>query len=53
MGFALVEDRPTPKEVYNFRTYLFAFMASCGSMMFGYDSAVIGMSLRVVIRLTY
>lgn len=42
MTLGLVEDRPTPKEVYNFRTYLFALMASFGAMTFGYDSGVIG-----------
>jgi hypothetical protein len=42
MGFALKEDRPTPREVYNFRTYLFAFMASFGSVEFGYDAGFIG-----------
>jgi len=42
MGFALKEDRPTPKEVYNWRTYLFAFLASFGAMEFGYDAGVVG-----------
>lgn len=37
-----VEDRPTPKEVYNFRTYLFAAIASSGAATIGYDSAFIG-----------
>lgn len=36
------EDRPTPKEVYNFRTYLFAAIASAGAATIGYDSAFIG-----------
>jgi hypothetical protein len=26
-GFKIVEDRPTPKEVYNWRIYLFAAVA--------------------------
>ena len=26
-GFAIVEDRPTPKEVYNWRIYTFAAVA--------------------------
>lgn len=38
----LEEDRPTPKEVYNFRTYLFASIASAGAATIGYDSAFIG-----------
>ncbi|UPL02715.1 hypothetical protein LCI18_013649 [Fusarium solani-melongenae] len=36
------EDRPTPKEVYNFKTYLFAAIASAGAATIGYDSAFIG-----------
>ncbi|TPX11254.1 uncharacterized protein E0L32_001072 [Thyridium curvatum] len=36
------EDRPTPKEIYNFRTYLFAAIASAGAATIGYDSAFIG-----------
>lgn len=38
----LQEDRPTPREVYNFRTYLFAAIASAGAATIGYDSAFIG-----------
>ena len=39
---SLVEDRPTPKEVYNWRVYLLAAVASLTSCMIGYDSAFIG-----------
>ncbi|KAL1956995.1 hypothetical protein VTO42DRAFT_6484 [Malbranchea cinnamomea] len=38
----LVEDRPTPKAVYNWRIYLLAAVASFTSCMIGYDSAFIG-----------
>ncbi|OJJ49775.1 hypothetical protein ASPZODRAFT_128304 [Penicilliopsis zonata CBS 506.65] len=44
---ALVEDRPTPKEVYNWRVYLLAAVASCTSCMIGYDSAFIGTTLAL------
>jgi hypothetical protein len=42
MGFKIVEDRPTPKEVYNWRMYLFAATAAMGAMAFGYDGAFFG-----------
>lgn len=42
MGFKIVEDRPTPPEVYNYRMYLFAAVASAGAMAFGYDGAFFG-----------
>ncbi|KAK9380000.1 quinate permease [Kockiozyma suomiensis] len=41
------EDRPTPKEVYNFKTYLFAAIASSGAATIGYDSAFIGGTLAL------
>ncbi|KAJ6119859.1 hypothetical protein N7523_004139 [Penicillium sp. IBT 18751x] len=43
----LVEDRPTPKSVYNWRVYLLAAVASCTSCMIGYDSAFIGTTLAL------
>lgn len=43
----LVEDRPTPKAVYNWRVYLLAAVASCTSCMIGYDSAFIGTTLAL------
>lgn len=47
-GFlTLVEDRPTPKEVYNWRVYALAAVASFASCMIGYDSAFIGTSLAL------
>ncbi|KAF2653278.1 general substrate transporter [Lophiostoma macrostomum CBS 122681] len=44
---ALVEDRPTPKAVYNWRVYTAAAIASFASCMIGYDSAFIGTTLAL------
>ncbi|KAL5393488.1 hypothetical protein DPSP01_000304 [Paraphaeosphaeria sporulosa] len=44
-GFRAVEDRPTPKEVYNWRLYTEAAIIATGSMLFGYDSAFVGTTL--------
>jgi MFS family permease len=44
---ALVEDRPTPKAVYNWRVYACAAVASFASCMIGYDSAFIGTTLNL------
>jgi MFS family permease len=44
---ALVEDRPTPKAVYNWRVYLLAAIAACGSNMIGYTSAFIGTTITL------
>lgn len=42
MGFTrAAEDRPTPKEVYNYRIYLLTFLSCLGSWMFGYNNGVI------------
>lgn len=38
----IVEERPTPPSVYNWRIYVLAVIASCGSCMIGYTSAFIG-----------
>lgn len=38
----LIEDRPTPKAVYNWRVYFSAAVAASAAMMIGYDSAFIG-----------
>ncbi|KAI9932338.1 hypothetical protein ASPWEDRAFT_154084 [Aspergillus wentii DTO 134E9] len=43
----LVEDRPTPPQVYNWRIYLLAAVASCASCMIGYDSAFIGQTIEL------
>ena len=45
--FALKEDRPTPKAVYNWRVYTCAAIASFASCMIGYDSAFIGTTLAL------
>lgn len=44
---SLVEDRPTPKEVYNWRVYGVAAVASFAACMIGYDSAFIGTTLAL------
>ncbi|KAK1763019.1 quinate permease [Phialemonium atrogriseum] len=44
-GLRAVEDRPTPKEVYNWRLYLEATVIATGSLLFGYDSAFIGVTI--------
>ncbi|GAM83320.1 hypothetical protein ANO11243_013070 [Dothideomycetidae sp. 11243] len=44
---ALVEDRPTPKQVYNWRVYVCAAVASFASCMIGYDSAFIGTTIAL------
>jgi MFS family permease len=42
MGFTRApEDRPTPKDVYNYRIYLLTFLSCLGSWMFGYNNGVI------------
>jgi hypothetical protein len=43
----LIEDRPTPKQVYNWRVYAAASVASWASCMIGYDSAFIGTTLAL------
>jgi MFS family permease len=43
----LVEDRPTPKAVYNWRVYTAACVASWAACMIGYDSAFIGTTLAL------
>ncbi|KAH6639702.1 general substrate transporter [Boeremia exigua] len=43
----LVEDRPTPKQVYNWRVYAAASVASFAACMIGYDSAFIGTTLAL------
>ncbi|CAG9941607.1 unnamed protein product [Clonostachys rosea f. rosea IK726] len=43
----LKEDRPTPKEVYNWRIYVCASIASFAACTIGYDSAFIGTTLAL------
>ncbi|BGP58628.1 hypothetical protein JCM8202_006395 [Rhodotorula sphaerocarpa] len=45
--FHRVEDRPTPKAVYNVRVYCCAITAAFAAIMIGYDSAFIGTSLAL------
>ncbi|KAJ7066773.1 general substrate transporter [Mycena belliarum] len=44
---ARVEDRPTPKEVYNWKVYANAIVATWAAVMIGYDSAFIGTSISL------
>lgn len=44
---AIIEDRPTPKAVYNWRVYTAASVASWAACMIGYDSAFIGTTLAL------
>ncbi|KAH0490196.1 hypothetical protein TgHK011_001676 [Trichoderma gracile] len=44
-GFRAVEDRPTPKEVYNWRLYLETAIIATGSLLFGYDGAFVGTTI--------
>ncbi|KAK2758591.1 quinate permease [Colletotrichum kahawae] len=43
----VVEERPTPPSVYNWRIYVLAIIASCGSCMIGYTSAFIGTTVAL------
>ena len=43
----LKEDRPTPKEVYNWRVYACAAVASFASCLIGYESAFFGTTLAL------
>ncbi|GAA6027971.1 hypothetical protein JCM8097_001807 [Rhodosporidiobolus ruineniae] len=47
MTLKLVEDRPTPKEVYGWRPYFYAVIAALGATLYGYDSAFIGGTLAL------
>ncbi|KAM0754727.1 quinate permease [Meredithblackwellia eburnea MCA 4105] len=47
MGLKKVEDRPTPKEVYNARIYVMACVAATAAIMIGYDSAFIGTTIAL------
>ncbi|KAJ7760202.1 general substrate transporter [Mycena olivaceomarginata] len=44
---ARVEDRPTPPEVYNWKVYFNAIIATWAAVMIGYDSAFIGTSISL------
>jgi sugar porter (SP) family MFS transporter len=45
--FTKVEDRPTPKSVYNWRVYACAALAGSAAIMIGYDSAFIGTTIAL------
>ncbi|CAE6505297.1 unnamed protein product [Rhizoctonia solani] len=47
MTLTRVEDRSTPKEVYNWRPYVLALIAGSGGALFGYDSAFIGGTIEL------
>ncbi|CED84031.1 mfs quinate transporter [Phaffia rhodozyma] len=41
----IVEDRPTPPQIYNYKVYLTALCISWGACLFGYDSSYIGTTI--------
>ncbi|KAK8869535.1 hypothetical protein IAR55_000101 [Kwoniella newhampshirensis] len=45
MGWKVVEDRPTPPQVYNWRLYGAAILIAWGSLTFGYDGAFAGTTI--------
>ncbi|GAA5977601.1 hypothetical protein JCM11641_006873 [Rhodosporidiobolus odoratus] len=47
MGFKIVEDRPTPPEVYNWRIYTTGVIIACGAALFGYCASFIGTALKL------
>lgn len=38
---------PAPKEIFNYRVYALAIVASMGAVLFGYDLAFIGPSITL------
>jgi hypothetical protein len=48
----IVEDRPTPKEVYNWKVYTFACLACWASVMIGYDVSLTGVDVKILVVLT-
>ncbi|GAA5845743.1 hypothetical protein JCM11251_007295 [Rhodosporidiobolus azoricus] len=47
MGFKIVEDRPTPPEVYNWRIYTTGVIIACGAALFGYCASFIGTAIKL------
>ncbi|OCF31600.1 quinate permease [Kwoniella heveanensis BCC8398] len=45
MGFKVIEDRPTPPAVYNWRVYIMGCCIAFGALTFGYDAAFIGTTI--------
>ncbi|GAA5916415.1 hypothetical protein JCM8208_000911 [Rhodotorula glutinis] len=46
MGFKVVEDRPTPPEVYNWRIYTTGVVIAFGAGLFGYTASFIGTAIK-------
>jgi hypothetical protein len=42
-----VGDLATPKDIFNFRVYALALVASMGAVLFGYDLAFIGTAMTL------
>jgi hypothetical protein len=38
---------PAPKEIFNYRVYILALVASMGAILFGYDLAFIGTTITL------
>ena len=49
----LVPLTPAPKEIYNYRVWLLAIIASMGAILFGYDLAFIGTTITLKSFKTY
>ncbi|GAA6002422.1 hypothetical protein JCM10207_001111 [Rhodosporidiobolus poonsookiae] len=47
MGFKIVEDRPTPPEVYNFKIYLTGVIIAFGAALFGYCASFVGTAIKL------
>ncbi|CDK25461.1 unnamed protein product [Kuraishia capsulata CBS 1993] len=48
MGFFQIEEeRPTPKQIYNWKIYVSTAIASSASMMIGYDNGFVGGALAL------
>ncbi|BGP39886.1 hypothetical protein JCM10450v2_003860 [Rhodotorula kratochvilovae] len=47
MGFKIVEDRPTPPEVYNWRIYTTGIIIAFGAALFGYCASFIGTAIKM------
>lgn len=44
--FARQEDRPTPPQIYNWRIYCTAMLASSAAVLIGYDTGFVGTTLQ-------
>jgi hypothetical protein len=52
VNLRLIEDRVTPKEVYNWRVYYSAAVAAFAAVMIGYDVSYNGLATTIYIALT-